>query len=104
MRRPATARTLSLARVRQLTLIGTGWTIIGLGALISPLPGPFGLPVAMVGGIILLRNSADARRLFVRSKRRYPRLFKPVERIRLRLRRRRNDARAARQASTSAAD
>jgi len=89
MRRPATARTLSFARVRQLALIGMGWSIIGLGALISPLPGPFGLPVAIVGGIILLRNSADARRLFVRSKRRYPRLFQPVERIRLKLRRRR---------------
>lgn len=84
----ARARTLSFARVRQLALIGMGWTIIGLGALMSPLPGPFGLPVAIVGGIILLRNSPSARRRFVRLKRRFPRLFHPVERILQKLRKR----------------
>lgn len=78
MHRPDTARSLSFARLRQLTLIGMGWTIIGLGVLIAPLPGPGGLPVMLLGGAILLRNSADARRLFVRMKRRYPRLFHPV--------------------------
>lgn len=94
MHRPDTARSLSFARLRQLTLIGTGWTIIGLGVLIAPVPGPGGLPVMLLGGAILLRNSADARRLFVRMKRRYPRAFRPVERIRLRLRRRRHESRA----------
>ena len=96
MQRPDTARLPSLARLRQLALIGTGWTIIGLGLLIAPLPGPGGLPVMLIGGAILLRNSAPARRLFVRSKRRYPRLFRPVERIRVRLRRRRHESRADR--------
>ncbi|GAA4258702.1 hypothetical protein GBZ26_11180 [Azospirillum formosense] len=84
----------TLARVRQMALIGTGWSLIGLGALMSPLPGPFGFPVALAGGVILLRNSADARRLFVRLKRRHPRLLSPVERIRVKLRRRRNAAKA----------
>lgn len=90
-----TARTVSLARLRQLALIGMGWTIIGLGVLIAPLPGPGGLPVVLLGGAILLRNSADARRLFVRMKRRHPRLFHPVERIRVKLRRRRHESRTA---------
>ncbi|AWJ87215.1 hypothetical protein TSH58p_27870 (plasmid) [Azospirillum sp. TSH58] len=89
----------TLARVRQLALIGTGWSLIGLGALMSPLPGPFGFPVALAGGVILLRNSADARRLFVRLKRRHPRLLSPVERIRVKLRHRRNAARAKAAAS-----
>ncbi|WP_448207253.1 PGPGW domain-containing protein [Azospirillum sp. sgz302134] len=94
MHRPAaSARTPSLARLRQLALIGTGWTIIGLGVLIAPLPGPGGLPVVLIGGAILLRNSSDARRLFVRMKRRHPRLFHPVERIRVKLRRRRFEGR-----------
>ena len=84
----------TLARVRQLALIGTGWSLIGLGALMSPLPGPFGFPVALAGGVILLRNSANARRLFVRLKRRHPRLLSPVERIRVKLRHRRNAAKA----------
>lgn len=90
MPRPPSAATLSLARLRQMALIGMGWTIIGLGVLISPLPGPLGFPVVVLGGIILLRNSADARRLFVRMKRRFPRLFRPVERLRDHLRRRRH--------------
>ncbi|HEY0832599.1 MAG TPA: hypothetical protein VGE72_01715 [Azospirillum sp.] len=89
MRRPATAATLSFGRVRQLVLIAMGWTIIGLGLLLAPLPGPGGLPVLLVGGVILLRNSPNARRLFVRMKRRHPRLFRPVERVRTYLRERR---------------
>ncbi|CAO3453075.1 hypothetical protein [Azospirillum argentinense] len=97
-RRAAIPRSLltrpTLARVRQLALIGTGWSLIGLGALMSPLPGPFGFPVALAGGVILLRNSAGARRLFVRLKRRHPRLLSPVERIRVKLRHRRHAARA----------
>lgn len=86
---PDTAQTLSFARVRQLALIGAGCTIILLGVLLAPLPGPGGLPVMLLGGVLVLRNSADARRLFVRSKRRYPRIFSPVERIRQKLRARR---------------
>ena len=79
---------LSYDRVRQLALIGMGWTIIALGILIAPLPGPGGIPVILLGGALLLRNSIDARRLFVRTKRRFPRLFSPVEKLRQRLRRR----------------
>ncbi len=87
-RQTAKATALSYDRARQLVLIGMGWTIIALGVLISPLPGPFGLPVVVLGGILLLRNSADARRMFVRAKRRYPRLFSPVEKLRQRFRKR----------------
>ncbi len=80
---------MSLARVRRMALIGTGWLIIGIGIIVFPLPGPGGLPIMLVGGIILLRNSDDAKRLFVRMKRRYPKTFLPVERLRLHFRRRR---------------
>jgi hypothetical protein len=81
-RRPASAAsTLSIGRIRQLVLIGMGWTIVALGILIVPLPGPFGLPVAFVGVIILQRNSSDARRLFVRMRRRKPAWFVPFDRF-----------------------
>lgn len=86
--RSAKAAALSYDRVRQLALIGMGWTIIALGVLIAPLPGPGGLPVIALGGMLLLRNSADARRMFVRAKRRYPRLFSPLEALRRRFRKR----------------
>jgi hypothetical protein len=78
-RRPAS--TLSINRIRQLFLIGMGWTIVAVGILIVPLPGPFGLPIAFVGVVILLRNSADARRLFVRMRRRKPGWFAPFDRL-----------------------
>jgi hypothetical protein len=82
-KRPDTAPkavAMSLARMRQLALIGMGWTIIAAGVVIAPLPGPFGLPVALVGVVMLLRNSADARRLFVRLRRRKPHWFKLFDR------------------------
>ncbi len=82
MRPRAAIASLSIARVRQLVLIAMGWTIVVVGLLIAPLPGPFGLPVMIVGGIILLRNSADARKLFARAKRRaHPRLRPMVARF-----------------------
>lgn len=89
MHRPQ-ARTAasSYDRIRQLALIGMGWTIIGLGVLIAPLPGPGGIPVIALGGVLLLRNSAGARRQFVRAKRRWPRLLSPFETLRKRFRRR----------------
>jgi len=86
---PSAEGTISLARLRQGALIGVGCTIILMGLLLAPLPGPGGLPVALVGGAILLRNSPAARRLFIRTKRRYPRMLAPVEKVRLYLRRRR---------------
>jgi hypothetical protein len=58
-----------------------GWTIVALGILIVPLPGPFGLPVALVGVVILLRNSSAARRQFVRMRRRKPGWFAPFDRL-----------------------
>src|SRR5262249_29487993 len=59
-------------RVRQTAMIGLGWTVIGLGVVIAPLPGPFGLPVAAVGATILMRHSPPARRMFLRAKKRAP--------------------------------
>lgn len=68
----------AMMRFRQTLLIGTGWAVFGLGVLVAPLPGPFGFPIMIVGGIILLRNSAGVRRRFARMKRRPPGLLKPV--------------------------
>jgi hypothetical protein len=86
----------SLARLRRFALIGTGWALILLGILLSPLPGPGGLPVALLGGIILMRNSPAARRLFVRMRKRFPRALSPVERGLQFLRRRQKARRGAR--------
>lgn len=63
------------ARARQTAMIGLGWTVIGLGVVISPLPGPLGLPVAAVGATILMRHSPPARRMFLRAKKQVPKRF-----------------------------
>lgn len=63
------AETDPLARLRQILLIAMGWTIVALGLVLMPLPGPFGVPLVVVGGLLLLRNSALARRRLIRWKR-----------------------------------
>ncbi len=58
-----------------------GGLLVILGALIAPLPGPMGLPVAVVGMILILRNSYRARRAFIRAQRAHPRLLHPIRRL-----------------------
>ncbi|HZH25579.1 MAG TPA: PGPGW domain-containing protein [Azospirillaceae bacterium] len=67
--------------LRQRALVIAGWTIIAAGVLVSPLPGPGGIPVMLVGAMVLLRNSPSARRSYVRWKRRKPAWFAPAERF-----------------------
>ncbi len=91
---PPAASAPPMARLRQGVMIGLGCAIILVGLVIAPLPGPGGLPVMLVGGVLVLRNSADARKFFVRMKRRYPRVLGPIERLRVKLRTRRHQRRA----------
>jgi hypothetical protein len=58
-----------------------GLAIVGLGILISPVPGPGGLPVIVIGLMIVLRNSFRARRQFVKLQRRNPQMFFPIRRL-----------------------
>ncbi len=70
-----------VARVARWALIGLGVALIALGVLIAPLPGPGGLPVIVVGLMILLRNSFWAKRQFVRFQRAHPRTVSPIRRL-----------------------
>ena len=70
-----------VARVARWALIGLGVVVILLGIAIAPLPGPGGLPVIVVGLMILLRNSFWAKRQFVRLHRRHPRTVSPIRRL-----------------------
>ena len=56
------------------------------GFLIAPLPGPLGVPLTVVGLMLVLRNSSRARKQFVRFQHAHPKLLFP---LRLRLARRR---------------
>lgn len=79
-REAATPRLLLRRLVRGL-LVATGIVIVVLGIVIAPLPGPMGLPVVILGLVIVLRNSFWAKRAFVRVHRRHPRMVTPVRRL-----------------------
>src|SRR5665213_433068 len=66
--------------VRSLLLVvGALLMIVGfLGAL---LPGHLGLPVLILGLILVLRSSREARRRFIGLQRRHPKVLFPIRRL-----------------------
>ena len=69
------------ARFLRLFLVGLGVLVVIAGFLIAPLPGPMGLPVVVVGLMLILRNSFKARKQFVRFQQAHPKLVFPVRRL-----------------------
>lgn len=66
-------------------LLKAAFTMLGIllmltGVVISPLPGPMGLPLVLLGLVIVLRTSVWARRGFVKLYKRYPKWFGPLRR------------------------
>lgn len=70
-----------LGRIARWSLIGLGVAVIAAGVVISPLPGPGGIPVIVVGLMLVLRNSFWARKQFIRMQRRHPRVVFPLRRL-----------------------
>jgi hypothetical protein len=68
-------------RLMRFGLVILGLAIIALGILIAPIPGPGGLPVIVVGLMIVLRNSFKARRQFVKIQRAHPKMIFPIRRL-----------------------
>lgn len=68
-------------RLIRLALMALGFLLVLLGVLIAPLPGPFGLPVAVVGMVVILRNSYWAKRQFIRAQHARPKFFYPFRRL-----------------------
>ncbi|MBI1406335.1 MAG: hypothetical protein GC145_09445 [Caulobacter sp.] len=58
-----------------------GVLVILLGIVIAPLPGPMGVPIMVVGLILILRTSFAAKRWFLRAVKRYPRALNPIRRL-----------------------
>src|ERR1051325_7226338 len=69
------------ASIKRGGLVLLGFAIIGFGILIAPLPGPGGIPVIVVGLMVVLRNSFKARRQFVKLHRAYPKTLYPIRRL-----------------------
>jgi hypothetical protein len=70
-----------VSRTVRFLLVLLGLAICLVGVLIAPLPGPGGLPVIVVGLMVILRNSFKARRHFVRFQRAHPKMIFPIRRL-----------------------
>lgn len=70
-----------VARAARWALMALGVVLVLLGIAIAPLPGPGGLPVIVVGLMVLLRNSFWAKRQFVRFQRAHPKTVFPIRRL-----------------------
>lgn len=70
-----------LARLVRLVLVILGGLLILAGFLIAPLPGPMGVPLVVLGLMLVLRNSFRARRHFVRFQHAHPKLVFPIRRL-----------------------
>lgn len=70
-----------LARVGRWLLLALGFVVMLVGLGLSALPGHLGLPLLVVGLMIVLRNSFKARRQFVRMQKAHPKMVFPIRRL-----------------------
>lgn len=70
-----------VARMVRVGLASLGVLIVLAGIAVAPLPGPGGLPVIVVGLMLVLRNSFKARRTFVRFQHAHPKMIFPIRRL-----------------------
>lgn len=68
-------------RVKRWVMILLGLLIIAAGILISPVPGPGGIPVIVIGLMLVLRNSFWARKQFIKVQKAHPKLVFPIRRL-----------------------
>jgi hypothetical protein len=69
------------ARIARYLLLGLGGIIMLAGLVLAPLPGHIGLPLLVVGLMIVLRNSFRAKRQFIRVQRAHPKMVFPIRRL-----------------------
>ena len=62
----------------KLSMSLLGILLMGAGIVIAPLPGPFGVPIILLGLIVLLKSSTWVKRVFIRLGQKYPRIVKPL--------------------------
>ena len=65
----------------RLAIVLLGSLLVAGGAVLVLLPGHLGLPLLVVGLILVLRNSPRARRRFIHLQQRHPRMIFPVRRL-----------------------
>ena len=69
------------SRVARWLLLGLGGLIMIAGLILAPLPGHIGLPLLVIGLMIVLRNSFRAKRQFLRMQHAHPKMVFPLRRL-----------------------
>ncbi|MBO9706890.1 MAG: hypothetical protein J7521_01650 [Caulobacter sp.] len=69
------------SRVGRWAALAFGVLVLLAGLVLTPLPGHLGLPLLVIGLMIVLRNSFQAKRRFLRWQRRHPKLIFPIRRL-----------------------
>lgn len=63
----------------RLVWMALGWLLIVAAPVVGVLPGPGGILLFAAGAVLLIRNSLWAKRLYVRLKRRWPKLGRAAD-------------------------
>lgn len=69
------------ARIGRWLLLALGGVIMLAGLGLAALPGHIGLPLLVIGLMIVLRNSFRAKRQFLRMQRAHPKMVFPIRRL-----------------------
>ncbi|MFM9828993.1 MAG: hypothetical protein ACKVOB_09670 [Sphingomonas sp.] len=83
----------------RLVLLIVGTLLVVVSPFVGIIPGPGGIPVFILGLALMLKNSAWARRVFVRAAKRWPRIGQIAD---IGLRRQSAKRRKAREAANAA--
>jgi hypothetical protein len=67
--------------VLRALVVAVGAVLVVGGFLLALLPGHLGVPLLVIGLIMVLRNSRKARRRFIHLQHRHPRIVYPVRRL-----------------------
>lgn len=70
-----------LARIGRFMATVLGLFVMLVGLVTAPLPGHLGLPILVLGLMIVLRNSFKARRRFVQIQKAHPKMIFPLRRL-----------------------
>lgn len=68
-------------RMLRIGLLVLGGLIMAVGVVLALLPGHLGVPILVVGLMVVLRNSLPARKEFIRLQRRHPNWVFPLRRL-----------------------
>ena len=77
----ADAMQVGVRRMVRIGLLVLGGLIMAVGAVLALLPGHLGVPILVVGLMVVLRNSLPARKEFIRLQRRHPNWVFPLRRL-----------------------